>query len=104
VIDAEPAERTSRTAIREPRAIAALALGALSLVLIWPFGVFLGPVGLWFGISALRRITGSGGHRVGLGPAVAGVTMSGVVCACYGLALAAEIASVLLTGGPIPAY
>jgi hypothetical protein len=94
-----PAIRTN-----EPRAIAALIIGILSLVFIYPLGIALGPIALWLGISALRRINRSGGSRGGLGLAIAGVATSGVTCGLYALVLILEVVSLLLTGQLIPAY
>jgi Domain of unknown function (DUF4190) len=94
-----PATRTN-----EPRATAALIIGILSLVLIYPLGIALGPIALWLGISALRRINRSDGGRGGLGFAIAGVATSGVTCGLYAVALLLEVASLLLTGQLIPAY
>jgi uncharacterized protein YqgC (DUF456 family) len=94
-----PAPRTN-----ELRATAALIVGILSLVLIYPLGILLGPLALWLGVSAIRRINRGGGSRGGLGSAVAGVATSGVTCGLYTVALLLEVASLLLTGQLIPAY
>ena len=48
-----------------PRAKWALAMGIASMVLIWPFGIVLGPLALLFGISVVRHINGSGGALAG---------------------------------------
>jgi hypothetical protein len=94
-----PAARTN-----EPRATVALIIGILSLVLIYPLGIALGPIALWLGISALRRINRGVGSRGGLGLAIAGVATSGVTCGLYALVLMLEVASLVLTGQLIPAY
>jgi hypothetical protein len=86
------------------RASIALAVGIGAVVLIWPLGLVLGPVGLWLGVTTIRRINRSDGRVGGLGLAVAGVTLSALVCGFYALAVAAEIAAIVLSGGPIPAY
>ena len=98
-------ESTGQLATRhEARAIAALVLGICSLVLIYPLGILLGPLALWFGITGLRRINRSGRRLVGSGKAIAGVVMGAVVCAFYALVAFFEVVAFLLTGGLIPAY
>ncbi|HXB04064.1 MAG TPA: hypothetical protein VNY77_04235 [Candidatus Angelobacter sp.] len=72
--------------------------------MIYPLGIALGPIALWLGISALRRINRGGGSRGGLGLAIASVATSGVTCGLYGVALVLEVASLFLTGQLIPAY
>src|SRR5260370_40663805 len=57
----------------EPSAKTALAAAIVGLLLLWPFGLLLGPLALWSGISAQRRLQASGGKLAGSGPAVAGV-------------------------------
>jgi len=69
-------------------------MGIASVVLIWPFGIVLGPLALLFGISVVRHINGSGGALAGARQARAG--------AIYLLALLAELAAILLTGSAIP--
>jgi uncharacterized protein DUF4190 len=81
-----------------------LVLGICSILLIYPFGVLLGPLALWFGITALRRINRSGRGLAGSGLAVAGIVMGAIVCGLYALILLAELAAFLLTGSLIPAY
>ena len=89
---------------REARATAALVLGICCIVLIYPLGVVLGPLALWFGISALRRVQRANGNLGGLGFAIAGIVMGAIVSAFYALILFFEVVVFLLTGGPIPAY
>jgi uncharacterized Tic20 family protein len=88
----------------EARAIAALVLGICSLVLIYPLGILLGPLALWFGITGLRRINRNGRRLVGSGKAIAGIVMGAIVSAFYALIVFLELVAFLLTGGPIPAY
>jgi len=89
---------------REARATAALVLGICCIALIYPLGVVLGPLALWFGISALRRVQRANGNLLGLGFAIAGVVMGAIATALYALILFFEVVVFLLTGGPIPAY
>jgi uncharacterized Tic20 family protein len=102
--DKSTGQMATPTSRHEARAIAALVLGICSIVLIYPFGILLGPVALWFGITALRRIKRSGRMQAGSGLAVAGIVMGAIVCGLYALILLVELAAFLLTGGLIPAY
>jgi uncharacterized membrane protein len=88
----------------EARATGALVLGVSSIVLIYPLGILLGPLALWFGIKALRRISNGGRALTGSGQAVAGIVMGAIVCAFYALIVFLELVAFALTGGPIPAY
>jgi hypothetical protein len=81
-----------------------LVLGICCIVLIYPLGVVLGPLALWLGISALRRIQTGDSNVDGLGFAVAGIVMGAIISGFYALILFFEIVALLLTGGPIPAY
>jgi hypothetical protein len=81
-----------------------LVLGICSIVLIYPLGILLGPLALWFGITALRRINRSGRSLDGSGFAIAGIVMGAIVCSLYSVILLTELAAFLLTGGLIPAY
>jgi Domain of unknown function (DUF4190) len=87
----------------EARAIAALVLGICAIVLIYPLGILLGPMALWFGITGLRRINRSGRALAGSGQAIAGIVMGAIVCALYALIVFFELVAVVLTGGPMPA-
>jgi len=71
---------------------------------MYPLGVVLGPLALWFGISALRRIQMVNSNLGGLGFAVAGIVMGAIVSGLYALILFFEVVVFLLTGGLIPAY
>ena len=72
------------------------------MVLIWPLGIVLGPIALWFGTSAVRHVNGSGGTLMGARLAKAGAICGGSVIAIYVLALIAELAAILLFGTAIP--
>lgn len=85
------------------RADTALAAGVLSLVLIWPFGILLGPLAVALGWRALHRIHRSRGMLGGTQRAIAGIALGGVVCSLYVCAAIAEIASIMLFGQAIPA-
>jgi uncharacterized Tic20 family protein len=88
---------------RENRASDALTFAILG-VLLWPFGLLLGPVAVVRGISARHRIEASGGELIGANVALAAIVL-GVAGSCLAYAaLAAEVASLILTGGLIPAY
>lgn len=87
----------------EVRVTTAFIVGVVSIPLIYPLGVLLGPIGLWLGISAYRRIESSGGRLAGSGLAIAAITTSALVCAFYGAALYIELLSFLLFGELIPA-
>jgi uncharacterized Tic20 family protein len=89
---------------REAQATAALVLGICCIALIYPLGVVLGPLALWFGISALRRVQRANGNLPGLGFAIAGVVMGAIATGFYALIVLFEVVVFLLTGGPIPAY
>ena len=88
---------------RERQASDALAFAIVGLVL-WPFGLLLCPVAIVRGVSARRRIEASNGQLVGANAALAGIVL-GVLGSCLVYALlAAEVLSIIVTGGPIPAY
>ena len=88
---------------RETRADVALAVGIVSLVLIWPLGILLGPLALGLGGSARRRIGRSHGMLGGTQTAIAGIALGGVVCGLYACVVIVEIASIILFGQAIPA-
>ena|ERR1700693_1771604 len=97
-------QMTAPAKSHEARAIAALVLGICSIVLIYPLGILLGPLALWFGITGLRRINRSGRALAGSGQAIAGIVMGAIVSAFYALIVFFELVALVLTGGPIPAY
>jgi hypothetical protein len=85
------------------RAIAAFVIGTASIPLIYPLGILLGPLALWLGISAYRRINRSAGTLTGSGLAVVGITTSTIVCGFYAAALFLELLALTLFGSLIPA-
>jgi uncharacterized Tic20 family protein len=87
----------------EPEAMTALVAGIVALLLIFPFGILLGPLALWSGISAQRRIERAGGNLRGSGLAVAGIVIGSIVCALSAFIVLTEAVSLILTGGLIPA-
>ncbi len=89
---------------RDPLAIAALTVGILSVLLIWPFGLLLGPTAVGLGWTARRRILKSQGVLKGGGFAIAGMSLGGVVCGLYLSALLVEVAAIVFTGQALPAY
>lgn len=82
----------------------AMWFGIVGILLVFPFGVLLGPAALFTGISALRRVRNSGGTMAGSGRAIAGIVMGSIVCGLCAFALLLEVVVFLLTGAPIPAY
>jgi uncharacterized Tic20 family protein len=94
---------TSRKTTYEPAAKTALAAGIVGLLLLFPFGLLLGPMALWSGISARRRIQAAGGTLVGSGLAGAGALIGAIVCAMSVSMMLAEGVTFALTGGLIPA-
>jgi hypothetical protein len=100
VVDA-PA--TTGALVIEARAALALILGIAAIVMIWPFGILIGPAAFWFGVSAVRRINGAPGRLAGGGRARAGVFMGAFVCGLYLFVVAAEVAATFMFGAPIPA-
>jgi uncharacterized Tic20 family protein len=81
----------------------ALAAGIVSVVLVFPIGIVLGPLAVWSGVTALRGISSVDQGRGGAKLAVAGIVV-GAVASCLGaLMVVAEIVSLLGTGGLIPA-
>jgi uncharacterized Tic20 family protein len=88
----------------EPAAVTALVTGVVGLILSFPFGVILGPLAIWSGISAQRRIQRAGGKLHGSGLAVAGIVSGSIVSALSASVVVAETVSLILTGGLIPTY
>jgi uncharacterized Tic20 family protein len=87
----------------EPAAKTALAAGLVGLLLLFPFGPLLGPMALWSGLTARRRIQAAGGKMAGSGVAMAGIVIGAIVCALSVSMVIAEVATFMLTGGLIPA-
>jgi len=86
------------------RATDAMWFGIVGVILVFPFGVLLGPAALFTRISALRCVRSSGGTMADSGRAIAGIVMGSIVCGVCALALLVEVVVFLLTGAPIPAY
>jgi hypothetical protein len=96
-----------KSALREtPEAAAktALAAGIVGLLLLWPLGLMLGPLAVWSGISAQRRVQASGGKLGGAGLATAAVLIGAIVCALSAAMVLAEVVAFIWTGSLIPAY
>ncbi len=81
----------------------ALAAGIVSVVLIFPIGMVLGPMAVWSGASALRRINEADPGRRGARIAVAGIVLGLIACCMGASILVAEVTSFLLSGALIPA-
>ena len=81
----------------------ALAAGIVAVVLVFPIGLVLGPLAVWSGVSALRRINEADPRGHGARLAVAGLVL-GAIASCFAAAmLMAEVISFALTGALIPA-
>jgi Domain of unknown function (DUF4190) len=76
-------------------ATAAMVLGICSLVLCG----LLGPVALFIGISARRRIRESGGYLSGDGQATAGIVMGAITSALIALAIVLIVVIVIASAG-----
>jgi hypothetical protein len=93
-----------RDAEYEPAAKTALAASIVGLVLIWPFGIVLGPFAVWSGVSARYRIQAAGGRLRGSRVAAAAIAIGSIVCGLCTFGLLAEFISLVSTGSLIPAY
>jgi hypothetical protein len=82
----------------------AMWFGIVGILLVFPFGVLLGPAALFTGISALRHVRNGGGTTAGSGRAIAGIVLGSIVCGLCASALLVEVVAFLLTGSPIPVY
>ena len=100
-----PAEMPATTASRpvEPRAGLALSLGILAIVLVWPFGILLGPAAFWAGLSAVRRIDRTFGTYAGSGRARIGAFIGAVVSAIYLFWILVDVVAIFAFGSAIPA-
>jgi hypothetical protein len=87
----------------EPRAALALISGIAAAVLVWPFGILLGPAAFWFGVSAVRRIDGALGRLSGAGRAQTGAIIGALVSGMYLFWILADVAAIFAFGEPIPA-
>jgi hypothetical protein len=100
VIDALP---TTGPPVAEVRAILALVLGIAAVVLVWPFGILLGPAAFWVGVSAIRRINRAPLLLTGGGRARAGAIIGAVICGIYLFWVLADVVAIFMFGSPIPA-
>jgi len=91
------------TGADKARAAVALILGIAAVVLVWPFGILLGPAAFWVGISAIRSINRAPGVLTGAGRARTGIIIGAVVSAMYLFWVLAEVVAVFMFGSPIPA-
>ena len=94
---------TPRRAPYEADAKTALATGIVAVLLLWPFGILLGPLAIWSGMSARRRIQAAGGKLAGDQLALAGMVIGSGVCGVCALLVLAEVGAFLSTGSLIPA-
>ncbi len=81
----------------------ARGVGIASIVLVYPLGLVLGPLSLWLGRSAIRRVSRGEIPPSDMGPAVAGAVIGALVCGIYLLLALADVVAILLFGSPIPA-
>jgi len=79
----------------------AMAIGAV--VLIWPFGILLGPAALLVSLRALSPIKRAGGDLSGFGIAASAAVPACFVCGLYLFVLVLESAAALAFGELIPA-
>jgi len=93
----------TRPPVVEARAAVALILGIAAIVMIWPFGILIGPAAFWLGMSAVRRINAAPGRLAGGGRARAGVFMGALVCGMYLSGAVVEVVATFMFGAPIPA-
>jgi len=89
--------------VAEGRAVLALVLAIAGVVLVWPFGIFLGPAAFWVGVSAVRRTNRSPGLLTGGGRARAGAIIGAVISAMYLFWIFADVVAIFMFGSPIPA-
>ncbi len=89
--------------VTEARAAVALILSIAAGVLVWPFGILLGPAAFWLGISAIRRINRAPGVLTGAGRARTGIIIGAVVSGMYLFWVLADVVAVFMFGSPIPA-
>jgi len=100
VIHAPP---TTQPPVTESRAVLALALAIAAIVLVWPFGILLGPAAFWVGVSAVERINRAPGSLSGGGRARAGAIIGGLISGLYLSWVLADVVAVFMFGSPIPA-
>ena len=92
------------TAKHDRGATNALAVAVVSLVIVFPLGVVLGPAALLLAIRAIRRIGRSEGRLTGEPSAIAATAIAAVVSVVWAVVLIAEVVVLVGTGGLIPAY
>jgi hypothetical protein len=89
--------------VAEARATLAIILGIIAVVLVWPFGILLGPAAFWVGTSAVRRINRAPGLLTGGGRARAGAIIGAVISGMYLFWVLADVAAIFMFGSPFPA-
>jgi hypothetical protein len=72
-------------------------------VLVWPFGILLGPGAFWAGLSAVRRIDRAPGTLAGSGRARTGAIIGAVVSGMYLYWILFDVIAILAFGSAIPA-
>src|SRR5258708_5985968 len=83
---------------------ASLLLASIAaVVLIWPFGVLLGPAAFWVGLAAVRLINAAPGRLTGGGRAQAGTIIGALVSGGYLFWVLVEVVAIFLFGEAIPA-
>ena len=87
----------------EARAAMAVIAGIAAIVLVWPFGVLLGPASFWLGTSAVRRINQDPGKLTGRGRAQMGTIIGALVSGMYLFWILGDVAAIFFFGSPIPA-
>jgi len=97
------AQEMSGPPVVEARAGIALILGIAAVVLIWPFGVLLGPAAFWVGLAAVRHINAAPGRLTGGGRAQAGAIIGALVSGGYLSWVLVEVVAIFLFGEAIPA-
>ena len=98
----EPPAATGPPVI-EARAAMAVIAGIAAIVLVWPFGVLLGPASFWLGTSAVRRINQDPGKLTGRGRAQTGTIIGALVSGMYLFWILGDVAAIFFFGSPIPA-
>jgi hypothetical protein len=91
------------TPLVEAGSTVALILGISAVVLLWPFGILLGPAAFFVGVSAVRRINAAAGRLTGAGRAQAGAIMGSVVSGMYLCFVLVQVVAIFAFGAPIPA-
>jgi hypothetical protein len=100
IIEAPP---TTGTRPVESRAGLALSVGIFSVVLVYPFGILLGPAAFLVGLSAVRRINRAPGTLAGSGRARTGAIIGAVVSGMYLFWILVDVVAIFAFGSAIPA-